>query len=45
MRSPNVGDISEAESEKIEVEEAAGENVTKECLLRAVVKLEAREKI
>jgi hypothetical protein len=39
------GDISDAKSEEIEVEEAVGENVSEECLLRAVVKLGAREKI
>jgi hypothetical protein len=44
-RAPDVGDISDAESEEIEVEEAAGENVSEERLLREVVKLGAREKI
>ena len=44
-RAHDFGDISEAESEEIEVEEATGENVVEECLLRVVVKLGAREKI
>jgi hypothetical protein len=44
-RAHDFGDISEAESEEIEVEEAAGENVVEERLLRAVVKLGARSKI
>jgi hypothetical protein len=44
-REPDVGDISEAESEEMEVEGAAGEEVAEECLLRVVVKMGAREKI
>jgi hypothetical protein len=44
-RAPNVGDISDVESEEIDVEEATGENVVKELLLREVAKLGAREKI
>jgi hypothetical protein len=44
-RAPDVGDISEAESEETEVEEAAGGDVVEECLLKVVVKLGAREKI
>jgi hypothetical protein len=44
-RAPDVGDISEEESEEIEVEEAAGENVDEEHLLREVVKLGARAKV
>jgi hypothetical protein len=44
-RAPDAGDISDAESEEIEVEEAAGENVAEERLLRAIVKLGARAKI
>jgi hypothetical protein len=46
-RAPDVGDISDAESEEIEVEveETAGENVHEEHLLRVVVKLGARAKI
>jgi hypothetical protein len=44
-RALDVGDISDAESEEIKVEEAAGENVSEERLLRAVVKLGARAKI
>jgi len=45
MRAPNAGEISDAESEEIEVEEAAEEKVFEECLLRAVFKLGARENI
>ena len=37
-QAPNAGDISAAESKEVEVEEAAGENVAEECLLRAVVR-------
>jgi hypothetical protein len=44
-RAPDVGDVSDAESEEIEVEEAAGEDVVEERLLKVVVKLGAREKI
>jgi hypothetical protein len=44
-RAPDAGDISDAESEEVEVEEAAGENVAEERLLRAVVRLGARAKI
>jgi hypothetical protein len=45
-RAPDVGDVSDAESEEIEVEEeAAGEDAAEECLLKVVVKLGAREKI
>jgi hypothetical protein len=44
-RAPNSGDISDAESEEIEVEENAGENVVEEHLLREVVKLGARVNI
>jgi hypothetical protein len=39
------GYISDAEREEIEVEEAAGEDVAEERLLKFVVKLGAREKI
>jgi hypothetical protein len=35
-RAPDVGDVSDAESEEVEVEEAAGEDVAEERLLRAV---------
>jgi hypothetical protein len=38
-------DINDAESEEVEVEEAAGENVVEEHLLREVVRLGARAKI
>jgi hypothetical protein len=34
-RTPDVGDVSEAESEEIEVEEVARESVSEERLLRA----------
>jgi hypothetical protein len=44
-RAPDAGDISDAESEEVEVEEAAGENVVEERLLREVVRLGARAKI
>ena len=44
-RAPYVGDISDAESEEVEVEEAARENVSEERLLRAVVRMGARAKI
>jgi hypothetical protein len=44
-RAPDVGDVSDAESEEMEVEGAAGEDVAEERLLKVVVKLGAREKI
>jgi hypothetical protein len=44
-RAPDVGDVSDVESEEIEVEEVAGEDVVEERLLRAVVKLGDRENI
>jgi hypothetical protein len=44
-REPDVGDISEVESEKMEVEEAAGEDIVEERLLRAIAKMGAREKM
>jgi hypothetical protein len=44
-RAPDAGDVSDAESEDVEVEEAAGENVAEERLLRVVVRLGARAKI
>jgi len=44
-RAPDDGDISDAESEEVEVEKDAGENVVEERLLRAVVRLGARAKI
>jgi hypothetical protein len=44
-REPHAGDISEAESGEMEVEGAVGEDVAKECLLRVVVKMGAREKM
>jgi hypothetical protein len=44
-REPDIGDISDVESEEVEVEEVVGENVSEERLLRAVVRLGARAKI
>ena len=44
-RAPDVGDISDAESKEVEVEQDAGENVVEERLLREVVRLGARAKI
>jgi hypothetical protein len=44
-RSPDAGDINDAKSEEVEVEEAVGENVTEECLLREVARLGGRAKI
>jgi hypothetical protein len=44
-RTPAAGDSSDAESEEIEVEEAIGEYVAEELLLKVVVKLGTREKI
>jgi hypothetical protein len=44
-RALDAGDINDAESEEVEVEEAAGENVVEEHLLREVVRLGARTKI
>jgi hypothetical protein len=44
-RAPNTGDISDAEREEVEVEEAVGENVAEERLLRAIFRLGARAKI
>jgi hypothetical protein len=44
-RAPDVGDASDAKSEEAEVEEAAGEDVVEEHLLRAVARLGGRAKI
>jgi hypothetical protein len=44
-REPNFGDVSDAESEVVEVEEAAGEDVVEERLLRVVAILGGRAKI
>jgi hypothetical protein len=44
-RALDVGDVSDAESEEIEVEEVGGEDVAEECLLRAIVRLVGRTKI
>jgi hypothetical protein len=44
-RAPDIGDISLDESEEVEVEGAAGEDVAEECLLKDVVKLGAKEKM
>ena len=45
MRSLDVGYVSDAEGEEVEVEEVAREDVAKERLLKAVVKCGVREKI
>jgi hypothetical protein len=44
-REPDARDIGDAESEEVEVEKDAGENVVEECLLRAILILGARAKI
>jgi hypothetical protein len=44
-RAPDVGDVSDAENEEVEVEEVVAEDVAEERLLKVVVKLGAREKI
>jgi hypothetical protein len=44
-RELDVGDVSDAESEEMEVEGAVGEDVVEEHLLKVLVKLGAREKI
>ena len=44
-RAPDVGDVSDAESKDVEFEEAAGEHIAEEFLLRAIVRLGARAKI
>jgi hypothetical protein len=44
-RAPDIGDVSDVESEEVEVEEAAGEDVAEERLLRVVVRLGGRAKI
>jgi hypothetical protein len=44
-REPDVGDISEAESEEMEVEGAAEEDTAEECLLKVVARMGAREKM
>jgi hypothetical protein len=44
-RTPVAEDVSDAESEEIEVEEAIGEDAAEERLLKVVVKLGAREKM
>ena len=44
-RAPNVGDISDAENEEVEVEEVVAEDVAGELLLKEVVKLGSRAKI
>jgi hypothetical protein len=44
-RAPDAGDISDAESEVVEVEEFVGEDVAEEHLLRAAVRLGGRAKI
>ena len=44
-QAPDARDINDAESEAVEVEEAAGEDVAEERLLRAVVRLGGGAKI
>jgi hypothetical protein len=44
-RAPDIGDVSDAESEEVEVEEAVGEDAAEERLLRAVARLGGRAKI
>jgi hypothetical protein len=44
-RTPAAEDVSDAESEEIEVEEVIGEDAAEECLLKVVVKLGARAKM
>jgi hypothetical protein len=44
-RAPNTGDISETESEEIEVEEDVAEDAVEDCLLKAVSRIGARAKI
>jgi hypothetical protein len=44
-RAPDAGDVNDVEKKELEVEEAAGEDVAEEGLLKEVVKLGAREKI
>jgi hypothetical protein len=44
-RAPDARDINNEESEEVEVEEAAGDNVAEECLLREVIRLGSRTKI
>jgi hypothetical protein len=41
----DVGYVSEAENEKVKVEEVVARDVVEECLLRAVAKLGARAKV
>jgi hypothetical protein len=43
-RAPDVGDISDVESEEMEVEEVVAEDAAEEHLLKEVVKLGARAK-
>jgi hypothetical protein len=44
-RAPDAGDINDAESGEVEVEEVVGEDVVKYILLRAAVRLGSRAKI
>ena len=44
-RTPDVGDVSDAESEEVEVEESTGEDAAEEHLLRSVSRLGGRAKI
>jgi hypothetical protein len=43
--TPDVGDITDVESEEVEVEEASRENDVKERLLRTIFKLGAKDKV
>ena len=45
IREPDVGDVSDAKSEEVEVEESIGEDAAKEHLLRVVARLGGRAKI
>ena len=44
-RAPDAGDVNDAESEEVEVEATAGEDVAEGCLLRAVSRIGGRAKI
>jgi hypothetical protein len=44
-RTSIVGDVSDAKSEEIEVEEVIGEDVAEEHLLKVVLKLGTRDKV
>ena len=44
-RAPDAGDISEPESEEVEVEENVEEDAAQDCLIKVVSKIGARAKI